>query len=177
MRTVLGASALAAVVVLGGCSSEVTLDDQTSSWFDALCTGLAPVTSAGTAISGGDSSDPKTQLDTAVGGFNAIGDALGATADRLASLPPPTIEGGATSATGVVNTLKAAGPEVKQAANALAASPATDAASVKSAIATAASAMTNSVAGLNPGAYQLDKPTQAAIRKIPSCAAVGFGAS
>lgn len=177
MRRLLAAVVVAGALLLGGCSSQINLDDQTTTWFDALCTGLEPVAAAGTAISGGDSAEPKEQLSTAVDGFNAIGDALSATAKTLAPLPPPTIDGGARIASGIVSALTAAGPAVKQAASTLAATPATDAATVKSAIATAAAAMTNSVSGLNASTYQLDKYTQAAIKRIPSCATVGFGAS
>jgi hypothetical protein len=173
----LAALVLVGVLALGGCSESVTLDARTITWFETLCTGLAPVKDAGTSITGGASSDPKAQLDASVGAFNSIGDALSATASSLKGLPAPTFDQGDQIASTMVTVLTRAGPEVKESAQKLSATPPTDEATVTAAIQQAATEMTNSVSGLNAATYQLDKHTLAAIKAIPSCAAMGFGGS
>ncbi len=174
---VLVALMLVGVLGLGGCSESVSLDSRTITWFATLCTGLAPVKAVGSSLTGGDSSNPKAQLDTSVAAFDSIGDALSATASSLKGLPAPTFDQGDQIASTMVRVLTTAGPLVKEAAQKLSATPPTDEATVTAAIQQAVTEMTNSVSGLNAAAYQLDKHTLAAIKAIPSCAAMGFGGS
>ena len=153
-----------------------SLDARTSAWFETLCTGLTPVKNA-TGLTGGGSSDPKTQLDTSVAAFDSIGDALIATASSLGALPAPTSAHGDEIASTVVTVLSTAGPEVKAAAKTLSETAPTDGATVTAAIQQAVTRMTNSVSGLDAATYKLDPGTEAAIHRIPSCAAIGFAQS
>ena len=152
-----------------------SLDAQSAAWFDAFCTGLAPLSDAGQAMAGADATDPAAQLSTSVAAFNAIADAFTNTANTLKGLPAPTFAHGDEIASKIVTGLSQAGPQIKAAAQTLSQVKATDEAGVQAAVGAAAGTLSSAASSLDPGNYALDAGTQADIEKIPSCAKVGFG--
>jgi hypothetical protein len=154
-----------------------SLDAQSAAWFDAFCTGLAPLSDAGQAMAGADATDPAAQLSTSVAAFNAIADAFTNTANTLKGLPAPTFAHGDEIASKIVTGLSQAGPQIKAAAQTLSQVKATDEAGVQAAVGAAAGTLSSAASSLDPGNYALDAGTQADIEKIPSCAKVGFGGS
>jgi hypothetical protein len=153
------------------------LDAQSAAWFDAFCTGMSPLSDASSAMAGAGGSDPKSQLTASVAAFNSIADAFTNTANKLKDLPPPTFEHGAEIASKIVTGLATTGPQIKAAAQTLSQVQATDEAGVQTAIEAAAGTLESAASSLDPGNYALDEGTQNDIKKIPSCAKIGFGAN
>ncbi len=75
-------SAPSPTTTVGGDTT--SLDAQSTTWFDTMCTGMAPLTSLQNVTSQQELSDAMTQA----------GQAFQATGSQLATLPPPTFDGG-----------------------------------------------------------------------------------
>lgn len=75
-------SAPSPTTTVGGDTT--SLDAPSTTWFDTMCTGMAPLTSLQNVTSQQELSDAMTQA----------GAAFQATGGQLATLPPPTFEGG-----------------------------------------------------------------------------------
>lgn len=167
----------------GGASATVTisgaLDAQSATWFGAVCSGLAPMveqaftlmgSAMGAAMGGATSGAPAETQKQLVGTLNSMSSTLGDAANRLGSLPPPTMANGAALATKVVDALKAAAPKMKQAADQLAAATVTNAEQLQQAMGSIDTVMNSSMTGLSLDQYQLDPKITDAVKALPACA-------
>lgn len=99
----LSLSSVSATTTVGGDTT--TLDAQSTTWFDTMCTGLAPLTQfSSSAASLGD--DPSKIGPV----FVEIGESMTSTAATLQDTPPPTFEGGEAVATQFIDALTELGP-------------------------------------------------------------------
>ncbi|WP_395728757.1 hypothetical protein [Nakamurella sp.] len=76
------ASRPVATTTVGGDAT--SLDEQSTAWFSALCTGMAPL---------GDLTNASTQQEVS-DAMIAAGEAFRSTGETLGTLPPPTFDGG-----------------------------------------------------------------------------------
>ena len=89
-------------ITIGGDTTE--LDEQTATWFDTFCTGMAPL---GELQSGASTITSVQQLSEQM---TSIGTALTDTGAKLAALPPPTFEGGDQVAQQLQANMQQGGP-------------------------------------------------------------------
>ncbi len=154
------------------------IDAPTEAWFDAYCTGLAPLTdmdslSSDISAAGTDLTQIQSVIVTKVG---ALGTALTSTSTTLSTMPPPTFSGGDTLAGTVIAKLADSGSKITssvaevQAVNATA-----DPTALQTALTdlqTSLTSVSDSVSDVGSGA-NLTLDQKAELSKIPSCAALG----
>ena len=154
-----------------GSVAPAALDAQTTAWFDALCTGVAPIKKA-ESLASQTGSDPTTQQKAVVSTLKTLSEAFIATSASLAGTPPPTFDGGAEFATKVTSGLLSAGGGLSSGATKFAAVDPTDAAAMKAAVATLQTDLESAVKPLQ-AMSTLDPAVQSATEQIPSCKALG----
>ncbi len=152
-------------------SAEVTpatLDAQTTAWFDALCTGIAPIKAVESAGLDTPGQDPASQWRAELNGLNTLSRAFSATSVTLATTQPPTFDNGIRFAELVTTGLGTAGGDLAKSAGTFAAVDPTDATALARAKTTL---QTDLVSALSPlqSISGLDPAIQAATREIPSC--------
>ncbi len=146
------------------------LDETSTKWFDAFCTGVAPVVTGGKELTKMSSSSSAATQKKTLELFETLGTSLTKTSDTLKGLPAPTFSGGDAFAAKVVKAFGTAGPALSAAAKKIAASPSTPDASAMSSL---TESLEKATAPLNDlGSLKLTAATQADFLKIPSCAAV-----
>lgn len=151
----------------GGIATD--LDDVSVSWFESLCTGLAPL--------GGDRLryDPaggsvEVQQDAAEEYYDNASDVGEELADDLAKLPAPTMEGGDGLATATIAAFRVLSDEADRQSDLI--DDATDAASLEKALDVANSAVGDSLDAFGPAVQKVTAQPgiRAALAKIPACA-------
>lgn len=148
-------------VTVGGA-----VDGQTTAWFSTFCAGFA---SAFTAMSDtSPTAGGKDEQTSFVQLYGGLGDAFIKTANALQPLPPPTFNGGDKFAADVVKSLGQAGPQLKQAAQAIAAVDPSNQEALESAIEAAGAGMETAMSAM--AGYALDDNTEKALESIPACA-------
>lgn len=155
-----------------GSVASAALDAQSIGWFDALCTGIGPTMQDLGALGQDSTADPAQAQADVVAKVEAASAAFGATADTLASTPPPTFTGGSELAAAITTDLQSAATELPQSAATYAAISSSDAAALAAGEQTLASDMTSALASLQ-GISQLEPDLQAAVAAIPTCKAMG----
>ena len=93
-----------------------SLDDQSTAWFSTMCDGLKSLTSLTSSMqSAGAGASGPDAMKGAADSITQAGQAMSSTADKLASIPPPTIENGADFAGTFIKALKAFGTDLQSA--------------------------------------------------------------
>ncbi len=157
-----------------------TIDAQSAAWFGAVCDGVSPMLEAvfgamGTMMSGatgsGDAAATAKQLQaTLVETFNKASDSMTEAADKLSSLPPPSIDHGEEIAAEAAAGMAKAGPAMKQIADALSKATVTSMDDLSAAMQQANDAMDTDLNGLSLNNFELSDQMQAEVAKIPACA-------
>lgn len=156
------------------------IDAQSAAWFGAVCDGVAPMLEAvfgamGTMMSGatgsGDEATTAKQLQaTLVDTFNKASGAMTEAADKLSSMPPPSIDHGDEIAAEAAAGLAKAGPAMKQIADALSKATVTSMDDLSAAMQQANDAMGSDLDDLSLNNFELSDQMQAEVAKIPACA-------
>ncbi|MET3807054.1 hypothetical protein ABIB25_004076 [Nakamurella sp. UYEF19] len=168
------ASSSAPTTTVGDSNS--ALDEASSTWFSAFCGGFAPIINVSKSASaiGAAASDPAKGQKLLVDLYKSLGKAFTDTAGVLKVLPPPTFTGGDAFATKVVTALGSAGPEFTKAGTTLAAIDVKkDPSAFTSALSGLSTSMTTALQPLQDlGSLKMTPETQAALEKLPACAAL-----
>jgi len=153
-------------------STAAVLDAQSTAWFDALCTQIAPIRAVQNL--GGDSSgqDAATRWQAKLAALGTLSQAFSATSTTLAATPPPTIEGGADFAEKLTKGLSTAASTLSDATDKLDAVDPTDASALAAAQPVFKINVLKAVAALQT-VSQLDPAVVTAVRDIPSCQDLG----
>ena len=158
-----------------GASSAVaaaSTDAQTTAWFDALCTGIAPIKSVESAGLGTQNPDPAAGQQALIGAITTLSSAFTSTSATLATTPPPTFDGGAQFASTVTTGLGTTGTDLAKSAETFAAVDPSDAATLAAAKTTLQADLIKAVGPLQ-SISGLDPAIQAATTEIPSCKSLG----
>jgi len=153
-------------------STAAVLDAQSTAWFDALCTQIAPIRAVQNL--GGDSSgqDAARRWQAKLAALRTLSQAFSATSTTLAPTPPPTIEGGADFAEKLTKGLSTAASTLSDATDKLDAVDPTDASALAAAQPVFKINVLKAVAALQT-VSQLDPAVVTAVRGIPSCQDLG----
>lgn len=142
-----------------------SLDEQSTAWFTAFCDSAKPlVAEIKSASSLGSASDPATAKKGIVELYSGLGKTMTDIASSVKDLPPPTFPGGDAFASKAIKVFGELGPKLTATGKEIQAEP--------------VDKIPSSVQGLSKdlgtisGAMELTPQTQAAIKKIPACAAL-----
>lgn len=138
------------------------VDEQTATWFDTFCTGVAALGDLGP--DGG-----ATTAQQAAVQFRTIGETFTTTAEKLSALPPPTIDGGEEVARQLVTNMQKGGPVFTEYGRKLALLDPDDRAARDKFQAEFQAA----VANLDITNFTPPPAAKAAVRAVPSCRVLG----
>jgi hypothetical protein len=159
-KTSSGTSSVGATATSTVGAGTTELDAQSTTWFDTLCTGLAPFKSLATNPPNITSAADVSSLMTNVGG------AMTQTGSALASIPPPTFQGGDTAASGIVAALQQYGPVFSDFGQKAAQIDPNDAAALQQ-LATDFETQVSGASSLTQ--FDFDPAVKQAVNQIPSC--------
>ncbi len=165
-------SSKAPVTTVGNTSGG--LDPQSAAWLSTFCGGLKPLADVAKNTSGLGGTDTTAVQKTLVNLYSSIGSSFTSTAAKLKPLPAPTFSGGQAFATKVVSALGTAGPTFTANAKKLAAidvkkNPTAFAKELQN----GSKDLTTATGPLNDlNSLKLTAQTEAAIEKLPACAAL-----
>jgi len=159
-KTSSGTSSVGATATSTVGAGTTELDAQSATWFDTLCTGLAPFKSLATNPPNITSAADVSSLMTNVGG------AMTQTGSALASTPPPTFQGGDTAASGIVAALQQYGPVFSDFGQKAAQIDPNDAAALQQ-LATDFEGQVSGASSLTQ--FDFDPAVKQAVNQIPSC--------
>lgn len=149
-----------------------SIDAQTTAWFDALCTGIAPIKSVENAGLDTPNPDPAAGQQQLIGAIKTLSSAFTSTSATLATTPPPTFDGGAQFASTVTTGLGTTGTDLAKSAETFAAVDPSDASKLAAAKTTLKADLIKAVGPLQ-SISGLDPAIQAATTQIPSCKSLG----
>lgn len=154
-----------------GGAAPAELDAQSTTWFETLCSGVAPVAElAKTADTSGLSDAAAQQKGVEL--ITQFGAALSDTGATLADTPPPTFDGGEEFATTMSNGLTESGSQMADLAKSFGSIDPTDTAALEEAVASLPDDLSAAVAPLS-AIGDLDAGVSAAAQEIPSCQQLG----
>ena len=159
-KTSSGTSSVGATATSTVGAGTTELDAQSTTWFDTLCTGLAPFKSLATNPPSITTAADVSSLMTNVGG------AMTQTPSTLASTPPPTFQGGDTAASGIVAALQQYGPVFTDFGQKAAQIDPNDAAALQQ-LATDFESEVSGASSLTQ--FDFDPAVKQAVNQIPSC--------
>jgi len=153
-------------------AAAAAIDAQTTAWFDALCTGIAPIKAVENAGLDTPNPDPAAGQQALVGAIKTLSSAFTSTAATLATTPPPTFAGGAQFASTGTTGLGSTGTDLETSAETFAAVDPSDASKLAAAKTTLKADLIKAIGPLQ-SISGLDPAIQAATTQIPSCKSLG----
>jgi len=153
-------------------AAAAAIDAQTTAWFDALCTGIAPIKAVENAGLDTPNPDPAAGQQALVGAIKTLSSAFTSTAATLATTPPPTFAGGAQFASTGTTGLGSTGTDLETSAETFAAVDPSDASKLAAAKTTLKADLIMAIGPLQ-SISGLDPAIQAATTQIPSCKSLG----
>lgn len=153
-------------------STAAVLDAQSTAWFDALCTEIAPIKAVQNIGDDSSGQDAATQWQAKLTALHSLSAAFSVTSTRLAASPPPTFNGGSDFAEKLTTGLSTAASTLSDAADKLDAVDPDDASALAAAQPVFKINVLKAVAALQT-VSQLDPAVVTAVRGIPSCQDLG----
>lgn len=163
-------SAESAEASASGGAAAAELDAQSTTWFETLCGGVAPVAElAQTADTSGLSDAAAQQKGVEL--ITEFGTALSDTGAALADTPPPTFDGGEDFASTMSDGLTESGTQMAALAESFGAIDPADTAALQAAVTALPDDLATAVAPLS-ALGDIDPAISAAAQEIPACAAL-----
>src|SRR5699024_9684209 len=150
------------------------LDDQTAEWFTTSCEGVVPLLESLSesmgAMASADDDDVDQVQDRIVDLMDDAGDALSETAEQLADIPPPNIEGGEQIAPQVVAMLAMIGPQLHSGATEVGEASVSTIAELETVVDDATGQFEQMLGSFSLDELASDEDFSEAILELPACA-------
>lgn len=153
----------------GGAGTE--LDAQSVTWFDTLCSGVAPIVELAASADTNGLSDAAAQ-QKGVELISQFGTALTDTGSALDGTPPPTFDGGDAFATSITSGLSDSGAQMGELATTFGAIDPADTAALEAAVKELPTQLSTALQPIS-AIGDLDPSISAAVQEVPACKALG----